>query len=157
MATFGKQMAELKLNEKWLVREGKVLIRKTVSDGQIGGTAKTASAPCLASAEAEADRAAARPYQVPDDFDASLITAVDSSSAEAAHETLSKAVALRWIDLRTEVRFPCGLEMSKAVSFSRMCGVPPLTDEIMAASMPNLWYWRDCRHSHVPAGVQMPR
>ena len=88
MATFGARMTELGLDDRWLVREGKVVIRR----GEIKAIAPLP--------EKQKGRAG---YAVPPDFDASLLGPVTATSQEAAYTSVADVMAERWVIIREQV------------------------------------------------------
>ena len=93
MHAFGERMASLGLDEKWLVREGKVAVRR----GEI-----KSGAPAVPRSQTDEPP----PHAVPADFDADLIGPVDASSKETALASLVEAIAQRWMTLHEQAG-PC--------------------------------------------------
>ena len=89
-------MRQYDLDERWLLREGRVAIRRR----QIKSSSTAA--------EEQGDEAAS--HAVPQDFDASLLGpgAVDVSSEEAACASLAQLMSERWMALHDEVCQPPG-------------------------------------------------
>lgn len=79
-------MMQMGLDEKWLVKEGKVAIRRAV----------------IKTADASKDDQPT--HAVPDSFDPTLLGNVDASSQEAAYASIPEVMAQRWATLREQVR-----------------------------------------------------